>query len=224
MPHLVQMQKEFGGKGLVLINISLDNDKEKCRKFVKEKGMNWFQVCDGKGWNAGLYVGHGWNSIPRKFLLDPNGKVVCDYSSMGDEEKMRAKIKEVFKATPPTRKGNPAVSDGSDELAAANKLFESQQYAKALKEYEKIAKANKDSEAGKKAAAKVKEIKADKTIYGAIVKAEADKQAPKLMKMAADMADAGKPEQARKYYKQIVDKYPGTEHAEKAQAELDKLQ
>lgn len=223
MPHLVQMQKKYETKGLQIIGISLDDDKEKLKAAVKSTPMKWPTFCDYKKWKAELFVKGGWNSIPRKFLLDTEGKVVADLDSMRDAASMEKAIEEALKKTPPTKKGNRGEAKAKKELDAAGKLLEKKEYAKAIAAYEKIAKAQKGTPAGDEAAKKVKSLKADKDIARAATEAEAAKKAPGLMKMAAQLAGSGKSDKAREYYQKIIDKYPGTEHAERAKAELDKL-
>lgn len=217
------MHKEFGSKGLVLINISLDSDKAKFSKFVKSNKMNWYNTFDGKGWKAELFVGRGWNSIPRKFLLDPTGKVVADTDMLRDSGSMKQAIEECLKKTPPTKKGSPFGGGGDEELAKADKMLAKKDYAKALKAYEKIVKADKNSEAGKAAAKKIKAMKSDKAIVAAMAKADADKNAPGLLKMADQLAGNGNTEQAKKYYQQVIDRYPDSSYAAEARQRLEKL-
>jgi thiol-disulfide isomerase/thioredoxin len=79
LPNLIKAYGEFHGKGLEVLGISLDNadalsgkngEPSKFESFLKDKGMTWTQIADGKGWKAEISQMYGIDSIPRVLLVD----------------------------------------------------------------------------------------------------------------------------------------------------------
>lgn len=230
MPRLVQAHKQFKDKGFTIIGISLDKeaDRAKYKDYIKENEMNWVHVMDGKFWDAELAKKYSIRGIPALFLLDPNGKCVADSRDLhGSEDALEKQIEKVMKETPPTAKGGLTAGRAEKmkaEFEAIDGLVAKKKYAEAVKSLEKIAKKQKGTEYGEQAAARLKELKSDKKIAMALRDAEAKKHAPIMLKDAATLAEAGKTEQARKYYQKVIDKYPGTEYAKQAEDALRRLE
>ena len=68
--------KKGKGKGLVVLSVSLDNDKAKWEKAIEEDGLVWdTHVSDLKAW-GGIAQKFNIKSIPTNFLIDGNGVVV----------------------------------------------------------------------------------------------------------------------------------------------------
>jgi len=77
LPNVLAAYKKYHAKGFEVIGISLDQDENALKNFIKEKGMSWPQYFDGKGWGSKLGQKYGINSVPMTFLLDQEGKVVA---------------------------------------------------------------------------------------------------------------------------------------------------
>jgi thiol-disulfide isomerase/thioredoxin len=76
IPHLKELAKKFGNRGdFVLLSVSLDQDENAWRDFVKKEQMNWRHVLDDKNWQ-GVAAKYGVSGIPTTFLLDKEGKVL----------------------------------------------------------------------------------------------------------------------------------------------------
>jgi thiol-disulfide isomerase/thioredoxin len=76
-PNLVKQYKLYGDKGFRVLQVSLDDKKEKWIKAIQQDSLPWLHVCDLKGWanEAGnLYAVTG---VPASFLVDPQGKIVA---------------------------------------------------------------------------------------------------------------------------------------------------
>jgi beta-lactamase regulating signal transducer with metallopeptidase domain/peroxiredoxin len=72
IPELKSLYERFrGSSDFILVGISLDIDKEKVARFVRDKGMNWRQLIDTKD-VSGKY---GVRSIPRYIIIDKNGMI-----------------------------------------------------------------------------------------------------------------------------------------------------
>ena len=79
MPNVVETYKKHHAKGFEILGVSLDNEKsiEKMPQVMKDAGMTWRQIADGKGWKAEIAQLYAVNSIPATFLVDgTTGKVI----------------------------------------------------------------------------------------------------------------------------------------------------
>jgi len=77
LPNVLAAYKKYHDKGFEIIGISLDQDENTLKSFIKENGMAWPQYFDGLGWGSKLGQKYGINSIPMTFLLDQEGKIVA---------------------------------------------------------------------------------------------------------------------------------------------------
>lgn len=91
--NMVNLAKEYGPKGVNIIGVSLDKDIEKMKKIAKEKGFDWPQVCDGKGWNSPPVKEWGVKGIPDTFILSPEGKVLW----RGHPAQIKKPLEEIVK-------------------------------------------------------------------------------------------------------------------------------
>src|SRR5215469_11424658 len=76
VPHIVQLNQEYGPKGLQIIGISLDQDHSQMLQVSKQKGMTWPEYFDGLVWKNRIFGMYGTNFIPYTILLSPEGKVL----------------------------------------------------------------------------------------------------------------------------------------------------
>ncbi|MFN0077822.1 MAG: TlpA family protein disulfide reductase [Prosthecobacter sp.] len=86
LPNVIKAYKELHPKGFEIVGISLDSDKAALEAFVKEKGMEWPQYFDGKGWQNEISTKYGIESIPAMWLLNKKGMVVSTNARDGLEE------------------------------------------------------------------------------------------------------------------------------------------
>lgn len=78
IPGLVSAYNAHHAKGFEILGISLDqaNQAKQVQAFMKEQGMTWPQVYDGKFWKAAVADRYGINSIPACFLVDGDTGVI----------------------------------------------------------------------------------------------------------------------------------------------------
>jgi peroxiredoxin len=76
LPNVQKVYEKHHDKGFEIIGVSLDQDQERLKSFIKEKSMTWQQYFDGKGWENKLAQKFGIQSIPATFLLDGEGKII----------------------------------------------------------------------------------------------------------------------------------------------------
>lgn len=86
LPNVIKAYQELHPKGFEIVGISLDQDKDKLTAFVKEKGMEWPQYFDGKGWQNEISTKYGISSIPAMWLVNKKGMVVSTKARGGLEE------------------------------------------------------------------------------------------------------------------------------------------
>lgn len=93
-PNVVAIYKEYHDKGLEIIGVSLDNDKDAWTKAIKDDGLIWKHGSDLQGWQAAPAKLYGVRAIPATFLLDENNKIVAK-NLRGDA--LKEKIAEMLK-------------------------------------------------------------------------------------------------------------------------------
>ena len=93
MPRIVDLYSKYHDKGFETIGISLDNEIESLKNFVKEKGIAWPQSFDGKGWQNKYVKEFDVKGIPTMLLIDKDGKL----SDLNGRQDTEAKIIELLK-------------------------------------------------------------------------------------------------------------------------------
>jgi thiol-disulfide isomerase/thioredoxin len=85
VPHLVELQKEYGGKGVEVIGLTTEDpedDEAKVRDFAKEFKINY-----KLGWSpreVSLALMAGNTSIPQTFVIAPGGRIVTKFRGFSD--------------------------------------------------------------------------------------------------------------------------------------------
>jgi outer membrane protein assembly factor BamD (BamD/ComL family) len=130
-------------------------------------------------------------------------------------------------------KKRPEVKKAESEIAARRKAMEllgkaeekiaKEDYADGLKALDEIAARHAGTPLGEKAKTRAAELRSDKKIATAEREQLAERYCRGRLSMGKSFAASGNPDLARAKFQEILDKFPGTSWAEKAQAELDKL-
>ena len=76
LPNIKKAYNKHHSNGFEVIGISLDQDEQKLKSFLKAKEIPWVQYFDGKGWQNKLAAKYGIDSVPATFLLDRQGKII----------------------------------------------------------------------------------------------------------------------------------------------------
>ncbi len=75
---LAKAYETYGSKGLVVLGVSLDKDKESWQQVIQEAGAgSTEQVCDLKGRENAAAQLYKITSLPRNLLIDPGGIIVA---------------------------------------------------------------------------------------------------------------------------------------------------
>lgn len=210
------MQNKYADKKDFLLVALSDEPTETVKPFAKKNKINYIVGMDAKS----TFKDFGIRGYPTIFVLDKAGEIT--YKGHSAEEAEDA-AEEALKSTAPT-KAAPVEPLGSGAaktaLAKADDLFKKKEYAKALKEYEKLAKVYKDTDVGKKAKGQVAKIKGDKSMMASVAESDAKTKCEDWLQTARMLAKSGKSEEAAKYYKKVIDQFPDSTYAQTAQAEL----
>ena len=76
MPSLVKTYNDYKDKGLGIVGVSLDEDKEQWSSAVNAMGMTWTQLSDLQGWHNAVAQMYGIQAIPFTIVVDDKGKVL----------------------------------------------------------------------------------------------------------------------------------------------------
>lgn len=76
MPDMVQLYEQYQPKGLGIIGISLDTDRDAWVNTIKGLDMKWQQMSDLKGWENEISSYFQVTSIPHTVVVDKNGKIL----------------------------------------------------------------------------------------------------------------------------------------------------
>jgi len=132
--HMVKINEEFSGKGLVMVGISLDSDEAGMKQVAKAKGFAWPQYFDGQGWQNKVAQAWGVNSIPRTFLIGPDGTVLWTGHPAGIDPAIAA----AFKTNPPLTISPATLSEASGILEQVESSLKSNQAPAAFKAMSKF--------------------------------------------------------------------------------------
>lgn len=93
-PNVVAMYKQYHKKGLEILSVSLDNNKEAWLKAIKDDKLEWNHVSDLKGWDCAAAKLYAVSGIPHLVVLDANNVIVAK-DLRGDA--LKAKVAELLK-------------------------------------------------------------------------------------------------------------------------------
>jgi peroxiredoxin len=76
-PNVKKAYAAFHSRGFEIFAVSMDNDKEKWIKAIKQDGLPWIHVSDLKGGQCEAGKLYGVSGIPMNYLLDKEGKIIA---------------------------------------------------------------------------------------------------------------------------------------------------
>ena len=94
LPHVKTAYDQFHAKGLEIVGVSLDREKESLTAFVAEHKMEWPQYFDGQEWQTKFAVQFGIESIPAVWLIDKKGNLRDIYARAGLSAKVEKLLAE----------------------------------------------------------------------------------------------------------------------------------
>lgn len=75
-PNFVRIYNKFHDKGLNIVGVSLDRDKNNWIRAISDDGLVWSQVSNLKFWNDPIAKLYNVSFIPQTFILDEDGKIL----------------------------------------------------------------------------------------------------------------------------------------------------
>ena len=94
IPHFVELQKQYGDKGLTVIGVSLDEQgQEVVKKFVKRLGVNYAIVM---GNEKVVEAYGGIDAIPTTFVIDRQGRIVSPHMGYDDKKVFEKEIQSLL--------------------------------------------------------------------------------------------------------------------------------
>jgi peroxiredoxin len=105
LPDVIQTYKTYHSKGFDVIGVSLDEDPQRLKRFIRDREMEWPQFNDAKKWDGELVRNYGVQQIPTTYLLDKEGKIIGADLQGEDLEKA---IKKALGITGNESKSEPA--------------------------------------------------------------------------------------------------------------------
>ncbi|MBX9784345.1 MAG: AhpC/TSA family protein [Chitinophagaceae bacterium] len=94
-PSLVKAYEKFKTRNFEIFGVSMDDNKDKWLKAIKEDGYSWKQVSDlKKGWENAAAALYGISAIPFNFLINPEGIIIA--RNLRGEE-LEKKLDELLK-------------------------------------------------------------------------------------------------------------------------------
>jgi len=76
-PNLRKQYQLYKDKGLEIVGVSLDHDKDAWVKAIEHDQLPWVHVSDLQGWKNAVSTSYGIMGVPANFLIDPQGKIVA---------------------------------------------------------------------------------------------------------------------------------------------------
>lgn len=77
LSYLSKADHDYRDKGLVMIGVSLDTDKDQWLKSIRGMHLAWTQVSDLAGWSGQMVGSYGIHRASRNVLIDPNGLIIA---------------------------------------------------------------------------------------------------------------------------------------------------
>jgi thiol-disulfide isomerase/thioredoxin/outer membrane protein assembly factor BamD (BamD/ComL family) len=204
-PHMVQINQKYKDKGLQLIGISLDQNGYDALNGAKTHGLNWPQACAGGGWSSEYAKIWGVDSIPRTFIIGPDGVVLWT----GHPAEIDAPLEDAFKSHPPQFVDSKTLADADTTLDQVGLAIQSGSTEKAIQLL----------------AAMPPDAQKDPTVADRMHGAQAKLQdaGAKMLADAQSLADAKQYDQAIASLQDISRAFLGSPISDKAKGKLNDL-
>ena len=101
MPALTQLIKDFKGKNIEFVSISIDskNDYEKWKKMVPEKNVGGTQLLADKGLKSDFMKAFSVGLIPRSILLNEEGEIITPKAPRPSADNTKSYIDSLLNRT-----------------------------------------------------------------------------------------------------------------------------
>ena len=93
MPMMKEIHNSYASKGLKIIGISFDSERDKWLSAIQRLELPWLHLSDLRGWESIASETYGVRAIPETVLIDPNGKILLTGLR---EQALEKKLDEIF--------------------------------------------------------------------------------------------------------------------------------
>lgn len=76
-PNVVELYKKYSPKGLEIVGVSLDENKDQWQQAIKDDKLTWKHMSDLKGWESAVVQQYGISAIPHTVILDENNVIIA---------------------------------------------------------------------------------------------------------------------------------------------------
>jgi thiol-disulfide isomerase/thioredoxin len=87
LPLLKKLRETYGGKGVEVIGVSVEKNREAVEKFVEKSEIPWPIILGDNGVSTAVEY-YGISEVPIKILVDKNGKVLAVFRTADELEKL----------------------------------------------------------------------------------------------------------------------------------------
>ncbi|RYG55921.1 redoxin domain-containing protein, partial [bacterium] len=77
LPNVLKNYKTYHPKGMEIIGVSLDDNKEALTDFIKSRNLKYANLFDGKGWGNADAKSYGVRAVPFTLLIGKDGKIAA---------------------------------------------------------------------------------------------------------------------------------------------------
>lgn len=75
-PELVRLYNQYKDKNLVVLGVSIDEDRGRWLNAIEKDGLVWQQVISEGGWNSNELKAYAVRWLPTSYLIDPQGVII----------------------------------------------------------------------------------------------------------------------------------------------------
>jgi len=93
-PNVVKLHNAFKDKGLDIIGVSLDKDKDKWLQAIEKDALAWGQVSNLQFWDDEIAAAYNVKAIPANYLINEKGEILA-INLYGEE--LYQKVEELLK-------------------------------------------------------------------------------------------------------------------------------
>ncbi len=76
-PEMVQLHKTFAPRGLKIVGVSLDKNRDNWMAAISKDGLAWTHLSDLAYWESPVAEAYAVKWIPQSYLIDPEGTIIA---------------------------------------------------------------------------------------------------------------------------------------------------
>ncbi|WP_338647894.1 TlpA disulfide reductase family protein [Flavobacterium sp. KS-LB2] len=88
LPELKKIYEENPKNNFEIVGVSIDEEKTKWTKALDKEQLNWINVNENKGFYGKIALKYNVDSVPRNYLINPEGKIIAENIELNELEKI----------------------------------------------------------------------------------------------------------------------------------------